>query len=123
MSGLKVWKIVLVVFTVVFIIRAWEVYYYQPRGSHYLNVYEVNESMAQQCTIIHLTEQDFKEHPVLAEVIKGKENFERLLRRDGVITDNKEAQIIRNKFSWNDTTGMKCIEYNGKYYEISVSVE
>jgi len=108
-------------FTLV-IIALFGVYYYDPTGSYYLNAYEVNESTAQQGIIIHLTEQDLKEHPVLAEVIKEDENFERLLRRDGVITNNKESQIIRNKFSWNETTKMKFIEYNGKYYEINIMV-
>lgn len=94
------------------------VYYYDPEGSYYLNVYEVNESTVQQGTIIHLTEQDFKEHPVLAEMIKGEENFERLFRKDGVIPDHEEAKTIRDKFSWNTTTGQKYVEYKGKYYEL-----
>ncbi len=97
--------------------------YYDPPGSNILIVFEVNENTAQEGTIIHLTEQDFKEHPVLAEEIKGEKSFERLFRRNGVIPDRKEAEAIRNEFSWNTTTGPRYAEYGGKYYDISVAVK
>jgi hypothetical protein len=87
------------------------VYYYDPEGSYYLDVYEVNESTAQQGIIVNLTEQEFKEHPVLAEMIKGEKNFERLFRKNGVIPDHEEARTIIDKFSRNTTTGQKYVEY------------
>ncbi len=98
------------------------VYYYDPEGSYHLDVYVVNESTAQQGIIVHLTEQDFKEHPVLAEMVKGEKNFERLFRKNGVIPDHEEARTIIDKFSWNTTTGQKYVEYRGKYYEFRFMV-
>jgi hypothetical protein len=87
--------------------------YYEPIGAFHLDVYEINVSTAQQGTIVHLTEQDFKEHPVLAEMIKGEKNFERLFRKNGVIPDHEEARTIIDKFSWNTATGQKYVEYMG----------
>ncbi len=98
------------------------VYYYDPEGSFYLDVYEIDEGTAQQGIIVHLTEQDFKEHPVLAEMIKGEKNFERLFRKNGVIPDHEEARTIIDKFSWNTTTGQEYVEYRGKYYEFRFMV-
>jgi len=121
MSGLKWWKIVLTIFIVMLIIGAWAVYYYDPEGACRIHVHEVNESVTRDGTVIHLTEQDFKEHPVLAEAIKGEKPLSRLLRKDMIITDRRESKYIQYRFMSN-ITKKKYVEYMGKYYELSLSI-
>jgi len=117
MSGLKLWKVVLIIFIIIFVIRAGERYYYGGPKSGGIHVFEVNESVARNGTVIHLTEQDFKEHPVLTEVIKGEKPLSRLLRRDGVITDRRELKYLCDRFMGN-ITEEKYVEYEGKYYKL-----
>ena len=121
MSGLKWWKIVLIIFIIILIIGAWAAYYYDPEGACRIHVLDVNESIARNGTVIHLTEQDFKEHPVLAEVIKGEKPLSRLLRMDRVITDHSEAKHLQYKFMDN-ITEERYVEYEGKYYELRLAI-
>ena len=124
MSGLRWWKIVLIIFIIIFVIRAGERYYYGGPESGGIHVFEVNESVARNGTVIPLTEQDFKEHPVLTEVIKGEKPLSRLLRRDGVITDRKELKYLQHRFVVNmsNLTEEKYVEYEGKYYELRLYI-
>lgn len=121
MSGLKWWKVLLILFIAIFVIRM-EYYYYGGPNSGGLSVFDVNESMARNGTVIHLTEQDFKEHPVLVEVIKGEKPLSRMLRRDGVIADRRELKYLQHRFVVNmsNLTEEKYVEYEGKYYELMV---
>jgi len=120
MSGLKWWKVVLIIFIIIFVIRAGERYYYGGPKSGGIHVFEVNESVARNGTVIHLTEQNFKEHPVLTEVIKGEKPLSRLLRRDGVIADRRELKYLQHRFVVNisNITEEKYVEYEGKYYKL-----
>ncbi|MCD6207354.1 MAG: hypothetical protein J7J06_05095 [Methanosarcinales archaeon] len=120
MSGLKWWKIVLIIFIIIFVIRTGE-HYYDPGDACGIHVFDVNESVARNGTVIHLTEQDFKEHPVLVEVIKGEKPLSRMLRRDGVLTDRKEAKYLCDRFMGN-ITEEKYVEYEGKYYELRLYI-
>ncbi|MEA1868848.1 MAG: hypothetical protein U9N61_04410 [Euryarchaeota archaeon] len=124
MSGLKWWKVVLIIFILIFVIRTGERYYYGGPKSGGIHVFDVNESVARNGTVIHLTEQDFKEHPVLTEVIKGEKPLSRMLRRDGVITDRRELKYLQHRFVVNmsNITEEKYVEYEGKYYELSLSI-
>jgi hypothetical protein len=119
MSGLKWWKIVLIVFIIILAVRV--VYDYDPPGACVIHVHEVNESVARNGTVIHLTEQDFKEHPVLVEAIKGEKPLTRLLRADRVITDRMESKYLQHRFMSN-LIEEKYVEYNGKYYELGLSI-
>jgi len=121
MSGLKWWKIVLTIFIVMLIIEAWAVYYYDPEGACRIHVHEVNESVTRNGAVIHLTEQDFKEHPALMEAIKGEKPLSRLLRKDMIITDRGESKYLQYRFMSN-ITKEKYVEYKGKYYELSLSI-
>jgi hypothetical protein len=75
--------------------------------------------VARNGTVIHLTEQDFKEYPVLTEVIKGEQPLSRLLRKDGVIADRKELKYIGDRFVGN-ITEEKYVEYEGKHYKLMI---
>jgi len=124
MSGLKWWKIVLIIPIIILIIGAWAVYYYDPEWAYEIHVHEVNESVTRNGTVIHLTEQDFKEHPVLVEVIKGEKPLSRMLRRDRILTDHREAKYLQHRFMVNisNLTEEKYVEYEGKYYELGLSI-
>jgi len=124
MSGLKWWKVVLIIFIIIFVIRAGERYYYGGPKSGGIHVFEVNESVARNGTVIHLIEQDFKEHPVLTEVIKGEKPLSRLLRKDGVVTDRRELKYLQHRFVVNmsNITEEKYVEYEGKYYKLRAYV-
>ena len=124
MSGLKWWKIVLIIFIIILIIGAWAAYYYDPEGACRIHVLDVNESVARNGTVIHLTEQDFKEHPVLVEAIKGEKPLSRLLRKDMRITDPIEAKYLQYRFMVNMSNLHEDIyvEYEGKYYELGLVV-
>ena len=124
MSGLKWWKIVLIIPIIILIIGSWAVYYYGPEGAYELHEFDINESVARNGTVIHLTEQDFKEHPVLAEVIKGEKPLSRLLRKDMRITDPIEAKYLQYRFMVNMSNLHEDIyvEYEGKYYELGLVV-
>ncbi len=119
MSGLKWWKVLLIIFIIIFVIRT-EDYYYGGPNSGGISVFDVNESVARNGTVIQLTEQDFREHPVLTEVIKGEKPLSRMLRRDGVIADRKELKYLQHRFVVNmsNLTEEKYVEYEGKYYEL-----
>ncbi len=121
MSGLKWWKVLLILFIIIFVIRL-EYYYYGGPNSGGLSVFGVNESVARNGTVIHLTEQDFKEHPVLVEVIKGEKPLSRILRRDGVIADRRELKYLQHRFVVNmsNLTEEKYVKYEGKYYELMI---
>ncbi len=121
MSGLSWWKIVLIIPIIILIIGAWAVYYYDPEGAYEIHAHEVNESVTRNGTVIHLTEQDFKEHPVLVEAIKGEKPLSRLLRKDMLITDHKESKYLQYRFMSN-ITKEKYVEYKGKYYELGLSI-
>ena len=116
-----VWKIVLIIFIIILVVEAWAVYYYDPEGACEIHVHEVNESMARNGTAIQLTEPDFKEHPVLVEAIKGEKPLTRLLRADSVITDHMESKYLQHRFMSN-LTEEKYVEYEGKYYELGLSI-
>jgi len=119
-----VWKIVLIVFIIILVIEAWAVYYYDPEGACEIHVHEVNGSVARNGTVIHLTEQDFKEHPVLVEAIKGEKPLSRMLRRDMIIVDHRKAKYLQYRFMVNisNLTEEKYVEYDGKYYELGLSI-
>ena len=123
MSGLKWWKVLLIIFIIIFVIRT-EDYYYGGPNSGGISVFDVNESVARNGTVIQLTEQDFREHPVLTEVIKGEKPLSRMLRRDGVIADRKELKYLQHRFVVNmsNLTEEKYVEYEGKYYELMTYV-
>ncbi len=124
MSGLRWWKIVLIIPIIILIIGAWAAYYYDPEGTCKIHVYDVNESVAQNGTVIHLTEQDFKEHPVLVEAIKGEKPLSRLLRRDMIIVDYRESEYLQYRFMVNmsNLTEDIYVEYEGKYYELGLTI-
>ena len=124
MSGLRWWKIVLIIFTTILIIGAWAAYYYDPEGVCRIHVYDANESVARNGTVIHLTEQDFKEHPVLVEAIKGEKPLSRLLRRDMIIVDYRESEYLQYRFMVNmsNLTEDIYVEYEGKYYELGLTI-
>ncbi|MEA1997844.1 MAG: hypothetical protein U9N61_00765 [Euryarchaeota archaeon] len=124
MSGLKWLKIVLIIFIIIFVIGTGERYYYVGPNAGGIHVFEVNESVARNATAIHLTEQDFKEHPVLTEVIKGEKPISRLLRKDGVIPDRRELKYLQYRFVVNmsNLTEEKYVEYNRKYYELRIFI-
>ena len=122
MSGLKWWKVVLTIFIIILAVRA--VYDYDPPGACVIHVHEVNESVARNGTVIHLTEQDFKEYPVLVEVIKGEKPLSRMLRRDMIIVDHRKAKYLQYRFMVNisNLTEEKYVEYGGKYYKLGLSI-
>jgi len=93
MSGLKWWKIVLIIFIIILAVQV--VYDYDPPGACVIHVHEVNECVARNGTV-HLTEQDFEEYPVLVEAIKGEKPLSRMLRRDMIIVDHRKAVLGRN---------------------------
>ncbi len=109
---------------IILIIGAWAAYYYDPEGVCRIHVHEVNDSVARNGTVIHLTEQDFKEHPVLVEAIKGEKPLSRMLRKDMIITDRKESTYLQYQFMVNmsDLTEDIYVEYEGKYYKLSLSI-
>ena len=123
MSGLRWWKIVLIIFIIIFVIRT-EDYYYGGPNSGGISVFDVNESVARNGTVIPLTEQDFKEHPVLVEAIKGEKPLSRLLRRDMIIVDYRESEYLQYRFMVNmsNLTEEKYVEYEGKYYELRLAI-
>jgi len=122
MSGLKWWKVVLIIFIIILAVRV--VYDYDPPGACEIHVHEVNESVARNGTVIYLTEQDFKEHPVLVEAIKEEKPLSRMLRRDMIIVDHKKAKYLQYRFMVNisNLTEEKYVEYDGKYYELGLSI-
>ncbi len=124
MSGLRWWKIALTIFIIILIIGAWAAYYYDPEGVCRIHVYDVNGSVARNGTVIHLTEQDFKEHPVLVEAIKGEKPLSRLLRKDMIITDRNESKYLQYRFMVNMSNLNEDIyvEYEGNYYELGLSI-
>ena len=111
----------LIIPIIILVIGAWAAYYYDPEGAYELHEFDVNESVARNGTVIHLTEQDFKEHPVLAEVIKGEKPLSRLLRSDRVITDHREAKYLEYRFMRN-ITERRYVEYEWKYYELRLAI-
>ena len=117
-----VWKIVLIIFIIILAVRV--VYDYDPPGACVIHVHEVHESVARNGTVIHLTEQDFKEHPVLVEAIKGEKPLSRMLRRDMIIVDHRKAKYLQYRFMVNisNLTEEKYVEYGGEYYELGLSI-
>ncbi|MEA1997971.1 MAG: hypothetical protein U9N61_01415 [Euryarchaeota archaeon] len=122
MSGLKWWKVVLTIFIIILAVRA--VYDYDPPGACAIHVHEVNESVARNGTVIHPTEQDLKEHPVLIGVIKGEKLLSRILRRDMIIVDHRKAKYLQYRFMVNvsNLTEEKYVEYGRKYYKLGLSI-
>jgi len=107
---------------IISVVGAWAVYYYEPEGACEIHVREVNESVARNGTVVHLTEQDFKEHPVLVEVIKGEKPISRLLRRDGVIAGRREQSILVTGSWAGNIAEEKYVEYGGKYHELRLYI-
>ena len=122
MSGLKWWKVLLIIFVIILAVRV--VYDYDLPGACEIHVSDVNESVTRNGTVIHLTEQDFKEHPVLVEAIKGEKLLSRMLRRDMIIVDHRKAKYLQYRFMVNisNLTEEKYVEYGGKYYKLGLSI-
>ena len=93
----------------------------------WLLVYEVTEEKAGDGMIVHLDEQNFKDYPVLEEVLQGSDQYEPGppystgdLRRVGAVEcPEKITQGTIDRYIFDNTTGeRKYFEYNGRYYRI-----
>ncbi len=92
-----------------------------------LQVFEVTGQKAREGTVVHLSEQNFHEYPVLEDVLLGSEHdrpgspyADGDLRRVGEVEyPEKITQTTIDRYIINTTTGKrKYFEYAGQYYRI-----
>ncbi len=86
-------------------------------GTPRVTVTKINESGIPSGQIIHLSDDDFKEFPGLAPVIRDN-------TQQGVSYANGTRIDYTVKLSWDERTRFKyssyvSYEYNGKYYQFS----
>jgi hypothetical protein len=87
------------------------------RGTPHVTVTKINESGKPSGNIIHLSDDDFKQFPSLAPVIRDN-------TQQGVTFANGTRVDYTVKLSWDERTRFKYstyvyYEYNGKYYQFS----
>jgi hypothetical protein len=91
-----------------------------------LRLYELNGSFIPQGTRFSLTEEDFKEFPQLASIIRDKNQKPMETFNDGtrfymVSLTSNEMERFNSRYWLNRTGEMRRIfEYNGKYFEYDV---
>ena len=107
-------------------------YVVDPEGSSYFVAMEVTD-FSEDDVIYPLTDQDFKDYPVLEEIIKDKKRallssgkiveaipvFGRRSIYSNIIVPPEEAEIISQKYLYSTNNSHKIIlEYNSTFYQI-----
>ena len=89
-----------------------------------LHLYESNESFIPQGHTISLTEEDFKEFPQLASIIRDKNTNPTVIYKNGIrsyhisfSSDEYSRFISRYWSNWSRSEDRRIFEYKGKYYE------
>jgi hypothetical protein len=93
-----------------------------------LGLYELNGSYIPQGTSFSLTDDDFKEFPQLASIIRDNKQKPVQSRDDGtrvylIPLTQSEMDRFNNRY-WLNSTGedRRIFEYHGKYYEYTFPV-
>ena len=88
-----------------------------------LHLDESNESAVPQGNTISLTDEDFKEFPQLASIIRDKKTnptviYKNVIRSYHIAFSSKEYSLFIARY-WSNWSGedRRIFEYNGKYYE------
>jgi len=90
-----------------------------------LHLYELNGSYIPEGTRFSLTEEDFKEFPQLASVIRDKKQNPQKIFPDGTRSYSfplTESEMYKfNDRYWINSIGenRRIFEYHGKYYEFT----
>jgi hypothetical protein len=113
--------ILIIVFVWVFMSATSEIF--NPPGPHML-ISKINESGIHEGEIIHLSDEDFKEFPFLAPIIRDKSQHEVSSNKNRTRIDyyvelswEEKDKILASKFF---TRSNKFFEYQGNYYSFDL---
>jgi len=93
-----------------------------------VGLYELNESVIPQGTSFSLTEDDFKEFPQLASIVRDKRQNPMQTFDDGkrfyIIPLTEDEMYKFNNRYWVNRSGemRRIFEYSGKYFEFTIPV-
>ncbi len=123
----KRWYVFVVIIGIFVLLMIWSGYFSFMGGESFstLHLYELNGSYIPEGTRFSLTEEDFKEFPQLASVIRDKKQNPQKIFPDGTQSYSfplTESEM--NKFNdryWINSIGenRRIFEYHGKYYEFT----
>jgi len=130
------WYVFIAIFGIIILLLVWSGYFSFIGGESIstMSLYESNESFIPQRHTITLTEENFKEFPQLASIIRDKTTKPTVINSKGVrsydvpFSSNGYSRFISRY--WSDSSGYdnkswpprKISEYNGKYYEYGYPV-
>lgn len=128
----KGWKIGFTVLGIIFIVFFLLIFFWNGfmtligQGESYstLRLYEFNESVLPQGNRISLIDEDFKEFPQLASIVRDKNQKPTRIFEDGtrfyMIPLTEDEMYEFNRRYWSNYSGFenrRLFEYKGKYYE------
>lgn len=92
-------------------------------GDYEVYAYEVNEREAVNGTIVHLTDDDLGQYPVL-QILNAEDAYPASnLHAIRSISDPQEAEEFTDRFGrWNPDGSDRYVEYRGNYYLIDVQI-
>jgi hypothetical protein len=128
----KRWYVFIAILVIIILLLYWFGFITLIGGGSFstLRLYELNESVVTQGNSISLTEEDFKEFPQLASIIRDKNTKPTLIDKNGI--RYYEVNFSSNEFNrfiaryWSNvsayeidrpTPPRRIFEYKGKYYE------
>ena len=98
---------------------------FSTEGNPNIDFLEVNETTASSHHISHLTDQEYQAFPKLREIIenpKGDLNWTNGYRFLGITKISEQQKgFITGKYA-SEAGYMGYLEYQGKYYEFSISI-
>lgn len=122
----KRWYVFVVIIGVIVLLLVWSGYFSFIGGESFssLSLYESNESLIPQGYTIALTEEDFKEFPQLASIIRDKNTKPTVIYKNGIrfyhisFTSDEYSRFISHYWSnWSRSEDRRIFEYKGEYYE------
>jgi len=122
----KRWYVLIAFFVIVFFLLNWfgVITIIGKESFSTLHLYESNESVIPQGHTITLTEDDFKDFPQLASIIRDKKTNPTVIYKNGIRAyhipfSSKEYSLFLSRY-WSNSSGSedrRIFEYKGKYFE------
>jgi len=124
----KRWYVFVVIIGIFVLLMIWSGYFSLIGGESFstLHLYELNGSYIPEGTRFSLTEEDFKEFPQLASVIRDKKQNPQKIFPDGTRSYSfplTESEMYKfNDRYWINSIGedTRIFEYKGKFYEFTL---
>lgn len=123
----KHWSVLIVILIMILLLLNWSSLFSLFSGNTFstLHLYELNGSYVPQGTRFSLNEDDFKEFPQLASLIRDKKQNPQKIFPDGTRSYSVSlTESAMNRFNdryWLNSMGedRRIFEYNGKFYEFT----